>query len=88
MHLDDFCRSTNSKEQMAISEYSEALNIIPKTLAVNAAKDATELVSKLRALHAASQKEGETDPKRIELKYCGLDLTKGVPRNNLKAGVL
>jgi T-complex protein 1 subunit alpha len=55
---------------------------------VNAAKDATELVSKLRALHAASQKEGETDPKRLELKYCGLDLTKGAPRNSLKAGVL
>lgn len=50
---------------MAISEYSEALNILPKTLAVNAAKDATELVSKLRALHAASQKEGEVDPKRL-----------------------
>jgi len=64
------------------------LNIIPKTLAVNAAKDATELVSKLRALHAASQREGEADSKRLELKYCGLDLTKGSPRNNLKAGVL
>lgn len=57
-------------------------------MAVNAAKDATELVSKLRALHAASQKENEEDPKRIELKNCGLDLTKGAPRNNLKAGVL
>ncbi|MCB0370578.1 MAG: hypothetical protein KDD45_14415 [Bdellovibrionales bacterium] len=22
------------------------------------------------------------------MKYCGLDLTKGAPRNNLKAGVL
>lgn len=73
---------------MAIAEFSEALNIIPKTLAVNAAKDATELVSKLRALHSASQKEGEGDAKRLELKYCGLDLTKGTPRNNLKAGVL
>jgi T-complex protein 1 subunit alpha len=41
------------------------LNVIPKTLAVNAAKDATELISKLRTLHAASQKEGETDPKRL-----------------------
>lgn len=39
-------------------------------------------------MHAASQKEGETEPKRLELKYCGLDLTKGAPRNNLKAGVL
>ena len=88
IHLDQFCRANNNKEQMAISEFSEALNVIPKTLAVNAAKDATELVSKLRALHSASQKEGEADAKRLELKYCGLDLTKGTPRNNLKAGVL
>ena len=42
----------------------------------------------MRALHAASQKDGETDPKRLDLRYCGLDLTKGTPRNNLKAGVL
>lgn len=88
IHLDEFCRSHNNKEQLAIAEFSEALNIIPKTLAVNAAKDATELVSKLRALHAASQKEGETDQKKLDLRYCGLDLTKGAPRNNLKAGVL
>lgn len=64
------------------------MNILPKTLAVNAAKDATELISKLRALHSASQKEGETDAKKLELKYCGLDLINGKPRNNLKAGVL
>jgi len=41
VHLDQFCRSFDSKEQISISEFSEALNIIPKTLAVNAAKDAT-----------------------------------------------
>lgn len=88
IHLDQFCRTFSSKEQIAISEFSEALNIIPKTLAVNAAKDATELISKLRTLHTASQKEGEIDPKKLELKYCGLDLLNGKPRNNLKAGVL
>lgn len=62
--------------------------MIPKTLATNAAKDATELISKLRTLHTASQKEGETDPKKLELRFCGLDLIGGKPRNNLKAGVL
>jgi T-complex protein 1 subunit alpha len=41
IHLDQFSRSFDTKEQIAISEFSEALNIIPKTLAVNAAKDAT-----------------------------------------------
>ena len=40
-----------SREQMAVLEFSESLLIIPKVLAVNAAKDATELVANLRANH-------------------------------------
>lgn len=52
--LEDFARSLGSKEATAVSEYCEALTIIPKTLAINAAVDATDLVSKLRALHHAS----------------------------------
>lgn len=58
IYLDQYCRTFSGKEQIAIAEFSEALNIIPKTLSVNAAKDATELISKLRTLHTASQKEG------------------------------
>ena len=88
IHLEQFSRTYDNKEQIAILEFSEALGILPKTLAVNAAKDATELISKLRTLHSASQKEGETDERKLELKYCGLDLLNGKPRNNLKAGVL
>ncbi len=88
IYLDQYCRTFSGKEQIAIAEFSEALNVIPKTLTVNAAKDATELISKLRTLHTASQKEGETDEKKISLKYCGLDLLNGKPRNNLRAGVL
>lgn len=42
----------------------------------------------MRALHTASQKDGNNDPKKSDLKYCGLDLLNGKPRNNLKAGVL
>ncbi len=42
----------------------------------------------MRTLHTASQKEGEADDKKISLKYCGLDLINGKPRNNLRAGVL
>lgn len=41
IHLDKFCKKYDSKEQIAISEFSEALNVIPKTLSCNAAKDAT-----------------------------------------------
>ena len=60
--------------------------IIPKTLAINAALDATDLVSKLKVLHSASQ--NSDDEKKKELKFSGLDLLNGKCRNNLKAGVL
>lgn len=86
VYLEDFAKTMDSKEQIAIAEFAEALNIIPKTLAVNAALDATDLISKLKVFHAASQ--NSDDEKRTELKWCGLDLTNGKCRNNLKAGVL
>jgi len=86
IYLDDFSRTLGSKEQLAISEYAEALLTIPKILAMNAAHDATDLLSHLRRYHAASQTSQE--PKKKEYKYVGLDLTNGKVRNNLKAGVL
>lgn len=55
IHLDDFARSLDSNEQISVAEFAEAITIIPKTLATNAAQDANELVSKLRVLHAKSQ---------------------------------
>lgn len=58
--------------------------VIPKTLAVNAAKDATDLVAKLRAYHNSSQTKAE----HAHLKWTGLDLIEGVVRDNKKAGVL
>lgn len=77
----------SSREQLAIAEFANALLVIPKTLAVNAAKDSTELVAKLRAYHNASQSAPAGDPKR-GLKYYGLDLHKGEVRDNIKAGVM
>ena len=58
--------------------------MLPKTLAVNAAKDATELVAKLRAFHHASQ----TNPEKAHLRQYGLELNEGKVRNNVEAGVL
>jgi len=55
---------------------------------MNAAKDATELLAKLRVFHNASQTGGETDEKKQALKYSGLDLTLGKVRNNLAHGVI
>lgn len=88
--LTDTCfilRYQSSREQLAIAEFANALLVIPKTLAVNAAKDSTELVAKLRAYHNASQSAPAGDPKR-GLKYYGLDLHKGEVRDNIKAGVM
>ncbi|RUS22932.1 T-complex protein 1 subunit alpha [Endogone sp. FLAS-F59071] len=76
-----------SREQLAIAEFANALLVIPKTLAVNAAKDSTELVSKLRAFHNAAQNAGADERKRA-LRWYGLELLKGEVRDNLAAGVL
>ena len=84
--LDDFARTLGTREQLAIAEFSEALLVIPKTLAINAAKDATDLIAKLRVFHNAAQKSD--DEAKKELKHSGLDLVNGKIRNNLNAGVL
>ena len=86
IYLDSFARTLGSKEQLAISEFAESLLVIPKTLSINAAQDACELLAKLKMYHAASQTSN--DEKKIEYKYVGLDLAAGKVRNNLKAGVL
>jgi len=38
-----------------VAQFAEALLVIPRTLTVNAAHDATELVARLRAYHNTSQ---------------------------------
>jgi len=78
-YLQDYARSTTStREQLALEEFAQALLVIPKTLAVNAAKDATELTAQLRAAHAV---DGGSH-------NMGLDLVEGVVRDNLQAGVV
>merc|ERR1711970_1418391 len=57
--LENYAGTMASKEQLAVSEFAQALLVIPRTLAVNAAKDAAELVAKLRSFHDASQRNKE-----------------------------
>jgi chaperonin GroEL (HSP60 family) len=38
VYLENFATSLGSREQLAIAEFADALLVIPKTLAVNAAK--------------------------------------------------
>lgn len=47
--------------------------MIPRTLTINAAHDATELVAKLRAHHHTAQ----TVAGKEALKFSGLDLIQG-----------
>ena len=84
VYLDSFAHTLASREQLAIAQFAEAVLIIPKTLAQNAALDATDLVAKLRVEHtdALSKSHGKDG------KFTGLDLLTGVLRNNLLAGVL
>jgi T-complex protein 1 subunit alpha len=84
IYLENCATTLGSREQLAIAEYAEAMLVIPKTLAVNAAKDATDLVARLRSHHNAAQ----TDATKKQYAYAGLDLVEGKIRNNLEAGVL
>lgn len=86
IHLENFATTLGTREQLAIAEFAEALLIIPRTLACNAACDATELVAQLRAYHYKYQADpANSDP---SFKNLGLDLTNGNIRNNVNSGVL
>lgn len=84
IYLENFATTLESREQLAIAEFASALLIIPKTLAVNAAKDATDLIAKLRACHYTAQNK---EDKKHLARY-GLDLLEGSIRDNVAAGVL
>ena len=83
-----------SREQLAIAEFASSLLSIPKQLAINAGKDSTSLIAKLRSYHHAAQSAPLGDPKKGLLRY-GLDLSShniggggGEVRDNVAAGVL
>jgi len=86
LHLEDFARTFDSYEQWAIAEFAEALLTIPKTLAINAAMDAIDLLAMLRVRHNAALKAD--DPKKKDYRWYGLDLLNGKVRNSVQAGVM
>lgn len=96
IYLEEYAGTVGSREQLAIGEFAQSLLVIPKTLAVNAAKDASDLVAKLRSRHAQSQRihegEGSQDEKTIAKKKAyknyGLDLMQGKVVDEVKVGVL
>ncbi|CDF39760.1 unnamed protein product [Chondrus crispus] len=84
IHLENFAKMLGSREQLAIAQFAEALLVIPKTLAINAAKDSTDLVAKLKAVHHAAQ----NDDSKANFSTFGLDLQAGTLRDNLAKGVI
>jgi len=83
IYLENFATTLSSREQLAIADFAKSLLVIPKTLAVNAAQDSSDLVAKLRAYHNTSQTKAD----HSQMKNFGLDLYEGAVRDNSKAGV-
>lgn len=83
IYLENFATTLSSREQLAIADFAKSLLVIPKTLAVNAAQDSSDLVAKLRAYHNKSQTKAD----QASLKNYGLDLVEGAVRDNFNAGV-
>lgn len=83
VYLENFARTLGSREQLAIGQFAEALLVIPKTLAMNAALDATELLAQLRVEH----NQNASNPKGTS-KFTGLDLVEGTLVDNIAKGVL
>lgn len=97
IYLEEFAGTVGSREQLAIGEFAQSLLVIPKTLCVNAAKDASDLVAQLRARHALSQRTQEggdaNEDERVVARKkgyrnYGLDLARGKLVDQIKAGVL
>ncbi|KAL1587539.1 hypothetical protein WHR41_03734 [Cladosporium halotolerans] len=62
IYLEEWATSVGSREQLAIAAFASALLVIPTTLAVNAAKDSSDLVAQLRSRHALSQRTSDPVP--------------------------
>ena len=84
VHLEKLATTITSREQLAVSQFAQSLLIIPRTLIVNAAHDATELVARMRVHHNNSQ----NIPGQEAQRFMGLDLYEGSVRDNMVHGVV
>jgi archaeal chaperonin len=73
--LKEYADTISGREQLAVSAFAEALEVIPKTLAENAGLDSIDSLVDLRSAHEKSL-------------YMGLDVFKGEVRDMYKAGVI
>ncbi|MGZ7096508.1 MAG: TCP-1/cpn60 chaperonin family protein, partial [Methanobacterium sp.] len=73
--LKEYADSISGREQLAVSAFAEALEVVPKTLAENAGLDSIDALVDLRAAHEKSL-------------YMGLDVFEGDVRDMYRAGVV
>ncbi len=73
--LKDYAESISGREQLAVTAFAEALEIVPKTLAENAGLDSIDSLVDLRAAHEKSV-------------YMGLDVFDGEVTDMKDAGVI
>jgi chaperonin GroEL (HSP60 family) len=73
--LKEYADSISGREQLAVSAFAEALEVVPKTLAENAGLDSIDALVDLRAAHEKSF-------------YMGLDVFQGDVVDMYQAGVI
>ncbi|MEG3224292.1 MAG: thermosome subunit [Methanobacteriales archaeon Met13] len=73
--LREYADTISGREQLAISAFAEALEVVPKTLAENAGLDQIDSMVELRAAHEKNH-------------HMGLDVFKGEVTNMYRAGVI
>ncbi len=86
--LRDYATSVSSREQLAISSYAEALEVIPKALVYNSGLDPIDMMVKLRSEHAKgnTMTAFEAINGRLEdARACGLIEYAGTKKQVLKS---
>jgi chaperonin GroEL (HSP60 family) len=61
LRLREYAQSVGGREQLAISKFAEALEIIPKTLAESAGIDPVDVIVELISLHGKGKKNYGVD---------------------------
>ena len=92
-YLENLSQTIQSREQLAVYEFAQALTIIPRTLALNAALDATEIIAKLKMIHhqnlkTTTQVSGTNENSVPISKNMGLNVMVGDISDTMQDGVL